>query len=81
MGYKADKEKRNIRDHNKEHLGLTEFEIILHEAIMTSDHESMPENLRESIEKTYRMYQDTMDFDLKIAIAVDIADWLKVNLR
>jgi hypothetical protein len=49
MGYKSEKAKREIRDHNKDYLGLTEFEIMLHEATMSLDYKEYPEELKDLV--------------------------------
>ena len=76
MGYKADKEKRNIRDHNMQYLGLTEFEIILHEAIMQMPVNINPESLTEHIKKTSQEVGYCGDVH-----AVCVVEWLKEKLR
>lgn len=76
MGYKADKEKRKIRDHNKEYLGLTEFEIILHEAIISMDNEKYPADLKRIVRKQC----EERGWYLSIE-AEGIAEWLKSKLR
>lgn len=82
MGYKSEKAKREIRDHNKDYLGLTEFEIILHEAIMgMKDNNIFPQDLEEATTKILRQYAEKMNFEVNTALAEAVAEWLKSKLR
>jgi len=80
MGYKADKEKRNIRDHNMQYLGLTEFEIILHEAIMDMDLMDYKDNLIAFIHSQCQRYNIDC-WSNRDDFAKAVAEWLKRKLR
>ena len=80
MGYKADKEKRNIRDHNKQYLGLDEFEIILHEAIMDMDLRDYKVDLIAYMHAQCQRYNIDC-WSNRDDYAKCIAEWLKLKLR